>query len=74
MKRASGTERASRSSLGTTRVSPCANSGKRLVEAGPGPVGTGQAVVGVDAFGGDAELFEAAFWAARSCLSVEQRA
>jgi hypothetical protein len=43
-----GTERASRPSLGTTRVSPGADGGERLVQAGPGPCGAGQGLVEVD--------------------------
>jgi hypothetical protein len=58
MSRASGTDRASRSSSGTTRVSPARTACEGLVEAGPAAVGAGQSLVQVDPVGGDAESGE----------------
>ena len=55
---ASGTDLASRSSFGTTSVSPGAHGGESLVEAGSGAGGAGEAVIGVDAILGDAQLQE----------------
>jgi hypothetical protein len=48
--------------------------GQRLAKSGPVAVGAGQAVVDVDALGGDAERGRASRWAVRSCASVETRA
>ena len=56
MSRASGTDRASRSSFGTTRVSAFTEGGERLIQAGPRPIAAGQSVVEVDPVFGDAEL------------------
>ena len=72
MARASGTERARRSSLGTPSVSPALTGGYLLVEARSGPVCPGETMVGVDAVRCDAQALERG--AERSCLSVEQRA
>ena len=49
MSRASGTDRASRSSFGTTSVSPRAHRSQRLIEAGTLAFGAADAVVDVDA-------------------------
>ena len=60
MARASGTDLAKRSRLGTTHDQgvALAHSGEGLIEAGPGAGGAGEAVVGVDAILGDAEVQE----------------
>lgn len=55
MPRASGTERASRSSFGTTRVSPARTAAEGLIEAGPVAVGAGEFMVEVDAILGHTE-------------------
>ena len=47
--------------LGHHERVPGANGGEGLVEAGPGPVGAGQPVIGVNPVGGDAELFKGGF-------------
>src|SRR6266705_6606155 len=54
--RASGTERASRSSLGTTRVSPSRTAARAWSRPGTGAVGAGEAVVEVDPLLGNAEF------------------
>ena len=51
-----------------------AHGGEGLVEAGSGAVRAGEAVIGVDAILGDAQLQDAWRWTARSCRSVEQGA
>ena len=49
--------------------------GQRLAQSGPVAVGAGQAVVDVDALGGDAERRgRASRWTVRSCASVQTRA
>lgn len=53
MSRASGSDRASRSSLVTTRVSP--NGRQSFAQAGAAAVGTGEAMVDVDVLLIDAE-------------------
>ena len=52
MARASGTERARRSSFGTTNIA-CAHGGEGLGETGPVAVRAGQTVICVDAVFGD---------------------
>jgi hypothetical protein len=47
---------------------------KRLIEARRDAVRAGEPTIRVDALGRDPELFKGGLWAARSCLSVEQRA
>ena len=59
MSRASGNDRASRSSFVTTNVSPAAAGGQGEPQPGPIPVPAGQAVVNVDAVIADAEGGEA---------------
>ena len=59
MSRASGSDRASRSSLVTTRVVACAAGGERLPQAGSSSVGSGQAVDDEDPRGVDAERLQA---------------
>ena len=71
--RASGTDRASRSSWGATRVSPS----RTAARPGPGrtlAAGAGQPVVEIGAFFRDAKLASRSRWAVRSWASVEQRA
>jgi hypothetical protein len=58
MSRASGTERASRSSLLTTKGVAGPAGSQRLTQPGAGPVGTGQPVVDVDPFRVHAERGE----------------
>ena len=58
MARASGTDLARRSSFGTTKRVALAHGGEGLVEAGAGAGGAGEAVIGVDAILGDAQLQE----------------
>ena len=55
MSRASGTDRASRSSFGTTSVSPRAYRSHRLIKAGTLAFGAAEAVVDVDAIRRNAE-------------------
>ncbi len=59
MSRASGRERARRSSLEPTRVSPARAGGQRLAKIRSGAGGAGQAVVDVDPVGVDTEPFQA---------------
>ena len=54
MSRASGTERARRGAWDGQGVAS-AYRGQRVLEAGPGPAGAGQALAGVDPVGGDTE-------------------
>jgi hypothetical protein len=58
MSRASGTDRARRSSLGTTRVSPGWTAARAWSSPGRLRVGADEAVVEVDPLGVDAELQE----------------
>jgi hypothetical protein len=55
MSRASGTDRASRSSLGDEGVA-FTEGGERLIQTGPRPVGAGKSVIEIDPLLGDAEL------------------
>jgi hypothetical protein len=48
--------------------------GQGLIQAGPFPVGAGEAMIEADPLLGDAELAEPFALAVRSCLSVLQRA
>jgi hypothetical protein len=58
MVRASGTERARRSSFGTTSVSPARTAAKAWSEAGTGAGRAGEPTVRVDALGRNPELFK----------------
>ena len=74
MSRASGSERARRSSLVTTSVSPCAARGQGLSQARAVAVGAGEAVVDVDALGVHAERREGVALGGEVLGSVETRA
>ena len=58
MARASGTDLASRSSFGTTSVSPSRTAARAGSRPGAGAGRAGEAVIGVDAILGDAKLQE----------------
>lgn len=58
MSRASGTDRASRSSFGTTSVSPARTAAKALIQSWPLALGTADSVVDVDAIRSNAEREE----------------
>ena len=58
MARASGTDLARRSSLGTTRVSLARTAARAWSRPGAGAVRAGETVIGVDAILGDAQLQE----------------
>src|SRR4051812_34022720 len=58
MARASGTERARRSSLGTTSVSPVRTAASAWSRPGAGAVRAGEPAIHVDALGRDPKLFK----------------